>query len=205
MANGNHVFNAYDKVIYKIYREIVVLDDPERGRDLDAVGGSGGDITKADSNLKARFEYSYTFFKEIRDHGNIRLIHDTQDDRPVVANDANSKEFGEEAGKFGAAVMDWATGVGANDPMDNWRQLVNMGSDPLAQETYIKQGSSAAGTPASEDARRARCVELDKFVKAELTGLVKKWLLGIRADLKKLGKVSYVPSRFTAWKDLLKS
>ncbi|MBP0594792.1 hypothetical protein J8I87_35050 [Paraburkholderia sp. LEh10] len=141
MAKGNHVFNAFDKVISNIYREIVVLDDPQRGRELDAVGGSGGDITKADANLKVRFEYLYTFFKEIRDHVNIGLMHDTQDDHPLVANDANSTKFGEEAVKFGAAVMAWATGTGATDPMDAWRQLVNKGSDPpLAQATYIKGG-----------------------------------------------------------------
>jgi hypothetical protein len=71
-----------------------------------------------------------------------------------------------------------ATGAGANDPMDNWRQLVKKVSDPCAQETYINNGSSAVGTPNSEDARRARRVDLEKFVKAGLTGLVRNWLLG---------------------------
>ncbi|MGF6855864.1 hypothetical protein OKW29_004775 [Paraburkholderia sp. CI3] len=51
---------------------------------------------------------AYEFFERIRGHVNIGLIHDTQDDRPVVAN----------------------------DPVDNSRQLVNKGSDPLTQETY---------------------------------------------------------------------
>lgn len=204
MAKGNHVFNAFDKVIHKIYREIAALDDPERGRDLDAIGGSGGDITKADASLKTRFEYSYKYFKDIRDHVNIHLIHDTQDDRTVVANDANSKEFGDEAGKFGIAVMEWATGANANDPLDSWRQLVNKGSDPLALKTYVTQGSSAADTPNSESGRRARCVALDMFVRGQLTVLVRNWLLGLRVDLKKLGKVSYTPNKAADWKDRLK-
>jgi hypothetical protein len=205
MAKGNHVFNAFDKVIAKIYGDVVLLDDPKRGREFDALGGSGGDVVEADTSFNTRFESSYKYFKEIRDHVSIGLIHKTQDDRPVVANDANSKDFGEEAIKFGAAVMKWATGASNDDPMDVWRQLINMGSDPLAQTTYIKQGSSEAGTPGTEDARRARCVELDKFIKGELTKLVRNWLLAIRWDLKKLRKVSYIPSQSSDWKDLLKA
>jgi hypothetical protein len=202
MAKGNHVFNSFDKVIHGIYRAILELDG--RGRDLDAVSGSGANVADADSALKSKFKNSYHFFQQVRDHERIAEIHTTQDDRAVIANDGNSQDFGRASTGFATAVMKWATTDAAEDPMDSWRQLVNAGSDVAAQESYVKHGSSAEGTPGSENLRRKRCVELSEFVKGELTALVRKWLLAIRQDLQvRVGKVSYEPDNLEAWKGLL--
>jgi len=201
MAKGNHVFNSFDKVIHGTYRAILELDGRERA--LDAVSGSGANVVEGEAALNARFRFSYGFFKQIRDHEKIARIHATQDDRPVIAGDDNSKDFGKASKEFAAAVMKWATHDAAEDPMNSWRQLVNAGSDIAAQEAYIKEGSSSPGTPKSEDLRRERCVDLSKFVKGELTKLVRNWLLAIRLDLQGGNKVSYDPHTPKAWKDLL--
>jgi hypothetical protein len=198
MAKGNHVFNRFDKVILGAYKKILALDGNER--DLDAVNGSGADVAVAEAVLRSKFKSSYRFFRQIRDHEKIALIGATQDDRPVIANDGNSQVFGRASAAFEAAVMKWATTDAANDPMESWRQLVNAGSDVAAQESYINQGSSSEGTPGSESARRGRCVELSEFIKGELTGLVRNWLLAIRLDLQeRIKKVSYDPGNPNAW------
>ncbi|MBP0590313.1 hypothetical protein J8I87_11440 [Paraburkholderia sp. LEh10] len=201
MAKGNHVFNSFDKVIHAIYRAILELDG--RGRALDAVSGSGASVTEAETVLNSRFKTSYGFFKQIQRHEKIAEIHTTQDDRPVIANDGNSKDFGNASANFAAAVMKWATTDAADDPMESWRQLVNAGSDLAAQESYVKQGSSSPGTPGSETLRRKRCVDLSEFVKGELTKLVRNWLLAIRLDLKNAKIVSYDLRDSAAWKGLL--
>ncbi|MEX3809665.1 hypothetical protein AB3X96_05230 [Paraburkholderia sp. BR13439] len=200
MAKGNHVFNRFDKVIHGAFKKILALYGNDR--DLDAVNGSGANVADAEAVLRSKYKYSYHFFRQIRDHEKIALIGATQDDRPVIANDGNSQDFGRASAAFEAAVMKWAMAVAADDPMENWRQLVNAGSDVAAQESYVKQGSSLEGSPASENARRARCVELSEFIKGELTGLVRKWLLAIRQDLQE-EKVSYDPGNFDAWKSQL--
>jgi hypothetical protein len=204
MPKGNHVFNAFDKVIANSYAQVIETFVPDLTRDLDAVGGSGGDVVAAESRLRRKLAYSFGYFEQIRDHEKMHWIHDTFDDHAVVTNDANSTAFGRETDRFKEAVTNWATVHGGNDPMDRWRQLVNTGTDPLAQETYVKEGSSAAGTPGSSLARRARCVEIDMFVKGELTRLVRNWLLAIRLDLKNAKAVEY-ESTTQEWKGALAS
>lgn len=201
MAKGNHVFNSFDKVIHRTYRKILELDG--NGRALDTVSGSRGNLVKAEEALTSKFPNSYNFYKQIRDHKSMLQIHATQDDRPVVANDGNSLEFGRASSDFEAAVMKWATTDASDDPMESWRQLVNAGSDVAAQESYVKEGSSSAEAPKGESARRALCVALSEFVKGELTKLVRCWLLAIRLDLKLMGKVSYDPKSGEAWKNQL--
>jgi hypothetical protein len=198
MAKGNHVFNSFDKVIHRAYRAILELNS--NGSALDTVSGSKGNLDEAKEVFSSKFPSSYGFFRQIKDHKNMALIHETQDDRAVVANDGNSLEFGRASSDFEDAVMKWATTDAPNDPMESWRQLVNAGSDVAAQESYIKQGSGLAQAPKSESDRRALCVALSEFVKGDLTKLVRHWLLAIRLDLFKMRKVSYDPNNGEAWK-----
>jgi hypothetical protein len=203
MSKGNHVFNAFDKVVQASYKGLLGMFG--FGREIDTVTGSGGDMVKAEATLKANFGYSYQLYKEIMQHEKIEEIHDTQDDRPVSANDANSTEFGEASKQFSDVVTKWALTDYRDDPMDAWRQLVNAGHDQSAEADYIQHGSSAQGTPANPAARRTHCVDLSKFVKGELTRLVSRWMIALRVDLKDRGeKVAYDPPDKKDWKKIVK-
>ncbi|WP_186138244.1 hypothetical protein [Burkholderia gladioli] len=210
MAKGNHVFNAFDKVIASVYYSVVGYDEAARKEDMNLIGGAGGDTdaarqkaSEAEAMMRKRFVTSYPIYREILDRDEMKWLHATQDDHPVIPNDANSRSFGEESTRFGAEVVDWATGVSNADVMVRWRQLVNLGVDQQAQENYVKEGSSQPGTPNSEDARRARCGKINEFVKGDLTGKVRHLLLAIRFDLKMLKKIKYDPKLSTDWKALL--
>ena len=197
MAKGNHVFNNFDKVIQNIFR--VILADQNLGREFDAINGSGGDINSARTLLQSKFPVSLRYYNEIKDHPEIKRIHETQDDKPVASNDPNSKNFGTATTKFSNAVVAWALNGTSDSPIDAWRELTTAGFDPEAQRNYVSEAPKS-----QRQDRQKRCEQLAQFVKGELGRLVGCWLFALRADLQINSPKDYEKKR-EEWRSLINS
>lgn len=202
MPKGNHVFNNFDNTVFNAFK--TVTNALGHGRELDAMSGSGGDKTKATEVLQASYGRSYALFQQIMDHPTIKVMHNVQDDEQVMPDDPNSVAFGELAAEFSKAVSGWVFDMDDANPAEQWRQMVNTGFDKAAHDHYVKDGSSAKGTPSTADARRTLCTDIHGFIKAELTKLVMNWLILLRADLQ-LTKVVKYGKKPAEWKAVLES
>jgi hypothetical protein len=198
MGKGNHVFNNFDGAVYNAFGKIT--EALGLGREFDALGGSGGNVDAARKAIDGTFQDSYKFLREILDHPLTKQLHQVQDDEPVLPNDPNSQAFGQEAALFTQAALKWVWGDPAANPAENWRRMVNLGHDAQAQTNYIEK----CGETAKKSERRDKCQDLAKFVKGELTKLVRNWLLALRLDLLKAKKVQY-DDKPLDWKNLLET
>jgi len=180
MAKGNHVFNDFDGCLLSAFADF--LEEAGGGEHLRALGGSGGSEAAAREFMSSRYATSWPLLVEIRSRPQIRDIHWIQDDAVVGASDENSQAFGAASRAFRTAVVAWAWDAQGTNPMEAWRQLVNAGVDKTAWDRFVA-GSSIAQAPKSSEGRAARCVELEKFIRGDLTKLAARWLLALRADL----------------------
>ena len=200
MPKGNHVFNNFDNTVHNTFIE--VLEVFKHADALKAVSGSGGDAVGGAKTLTGTYPNAFKFYNEIINHPLVAVMHAVQDDKPVLPNDPNSKAFGELAAEFTTVVKNWVFGVDGANPVEQWRQMVNIGFDQDACDAYIKVGSSQPGTPNTELKRRERCTELQLFVKGDLSKLATNWMLALRMDLSLAKQVSY-SDKPAAWKLIL--
>lgn len=199
MSKGNHVFNNFDGTMYNAFENITNAFG--HSAFLKTLNGSGGNMQEAEE-IQKKYTHSYEFLRQIRTHLQVAIMHTIQDDEPVGVDDPNSRAYGELAEVFSNAVSVWVFETGDANPLDVWRQLVNIGRDKTAMRNYIEKGSSQKETPKSAEAREKQCDEIHKFIKGELSKLVLNWLLALRLDLKLTKAVSY-QTKPKEWKEIL--
>jgi hypothetical protein len=75
MGKGNHVFNNFDGVVHNAFNRLLIAFS--MGHHLAAVNNSGGNVDEAKQALNQKFPNSYRFYNEIRNHDQIKILHET--------------------------------------------------------------------------------------------------------------------------------